>query len=689
MSRRRKVFQVKWAVLGSGCISWFNEETSLAIPKESIQLSNIFSVTKKEEVKGPGNKELYCWELVGLGSKGKLTKYLLGCLSTQERETWLERLIQGLSSRLSLFSIQGLHRIGWAFLKLGFAAEWQLSWLSLKGRQLCYSTQDSDSRLQEKECTESIDLKRTKDMFIRKDSKNLCVPQGFTKHPVLVCDFNDRSLYILIGAESECLAWKSHIEKIAFNNSNVLSDQQVTHDDVPVIVDKCIKFVYSHGIMTEGIYRLAGGNIKINKLLAEFRNNAWAVQISREDYSEHDVANVLKRFIRQLEEPLLTERLRDAFLGVARLDCDDSKLDQYRELLNQLPPVNYSTLRRLIGHLHSVADQCNKNLMPVFNLAPLWGPNMLTVDGQEASQFAQTSGEMEVFQELGNLSTGVCADLITNYPWLFNVDNVEVEKEKRMIEVLEKINFPTPTSMKRSGDIRMWVYVGSRSSGACVSLVLHPSLTVGEALLVAGQEAGLLPTELHHMYMHEVVLGEQLERPMHNKEKLLEATLRWGKWPEGDRHDNYLLVKHNQFYSEALPCAMPPLSVFADLQFSDNKVTKGTNKFNACMFSVSKASITQYRDEKTGVPQDVAAWPVEEVSWYLGAERVRGAPNNMNITFIDKNIGPTGLRSKEEPLFGRVMSFSSRELYVKWIAALLVAEYQSEVHIAEDLVMVK
>ena len=110
--------------------------------------------------------------------------------------------------------------------------------------------------------------------------------------------------------------------------------------------------------MTEGIYRLAGGNIKINKLLAEFRNNAWAVQISREDYSEHDVANVLKRFIRQasdsvqtfqiinggyfqLEEPLLTERLRDAFLGVARLDCDDSKLDQYRELLNQLPPVNY------------------------------------------------------------------------------------------------------------------------------------------------------------------------------------------------------------------------------------------------------------------------------------------------------------------------------------------------------------
>ena len=30
------------------------------------------------------------------------------------------------------------------------------------------------------------------------------------------------------------------------------------------------------------------------------RSNAWAVEISRDDYSEHDVANVVKRFVRQL-----------------------------------------------------------------------------------------------------------------------------------------------------------------------------------------------------------------------------------------------------------------------------------------------------------------------------------------------------------------------------------------------------
>ena len=127
---------------------------------------------------------------------------------------------------------------------------------------------------------------------------------------------------------------------------------------------------------------------------------------------------------------------------------------------------------------------------------------------------------------LNPLLTQVCSDLISNYPWLFNVDNVEVEKERRMLEVLEKINFPTPTSMKRSGDIRMWIYIESRTCGQCISLVLHPSLTAGEACQRAGQEAGLTPDQLEDMFIHEVVMGGCLERPLHYSEKLLDVTLR-------------------------------------------------------------------------------------------------------------------------------------------------------------------
>jgi hypothetical protein len=222
-----------------------------------------------------------------------------------------------------------------------------------------------------------------------------------------------------------------------------------------------------------------------------------------------------------------------------------------------------------MGHLHTVADQCDKNLMPVLNLAPLWGPNITTVDGQEAScqQFGTTSGEMESFHAVGGVSTIVCADFLTHYPGLFNVDNSEVEKEKKMLEILEKINFPTPTSVKRSGDIRMWIYIESRTSGtAPVSLVLHPSLTAGDALRAAGEEAGLSGPALQSMQVHEVVLGGALERPLHHAEKLLDVTLRWGSWPETDRHDNYLLLKSNHFYEEvgvALVCCLQLLHLLS------------------------------------------------------------------------------------------------------------------------------
>ena len=69
------------------------------------------------------------------------------------------------------------------------------------------------------------------------------------------------------------------------------------------------------------------------------------------------MANVLKRFVRQLEAPLLTEQLRDDFLKVAdtgntgEQQTDDERLESYRHLLAKLPAINYNTLRRLVSLL--------------------------------------------------------------------------------------------------------------------------------------------------------------------------------------------------------------------------------------------------------------------------------------------------------------------------------------------------
>ena len=91
--------------------------------------------------------------------------------------------------------------------------------------------------------------------------------------------------------------------------------------------------------------------------------------------------------------------MRSQFLETAAIEVEEERLAKYSDLLARMPSINYNTLRRLMGHLHTVAAQSDKNLMPILNLAPLWGPNITTVDiKQEGGHiYGQTSGEMESF----------------------------------------------------------------------------------------------------------------------------------------------------------------------------------------------------------------------------------------------------------------------------------------------------
>ena len=69
--------------------------------------------------------------------------------------------------------------------------------------------------------------------------------------------------------------------------------------------------------MSEGIYRRSGANSNVTKLLTLFRQDAWSVQLTRQEYTEYDVSSVLKRFLRDLPEPLLTIELHSQLCEIA------------------------------------------------------------------------------------------------------------------------------------------------------------------------------------------------------------------------------------------------------------------------------------------------------------------------------------------------------------------------------------
>lgn len=61
--------------------------------------------------------------------------------------------------------------------------------------------------------------------------------------------------------------------------------------------------------MSEGIYRRSGSSSAVVRLLEEFRKDAWATQITKSSYSEHDVATALRRFLRDLPDPLIPTKV--------------------------------------------------------------------------------------------------------------------------------------------------------------------------------------------------------------------------------------------------------------------------------------------------------------------------------------------------------------------------------------------
>lgn len=81
------------------------------------------------------------------------------------------------------------------------------------------------------------------------------------------------------------------------------------------------------------------------------------MKLQFDDYPDiHAVAGLIKLYLRQLPDPLLTGKLYNDWIANAEETLNEEdhnkKLYTYKALLDGLPPSNYTTLRFLILHLN-------------------------------------------------------------------------------------------------------------------------------------------------------------------------------------------------------------------------------------------------------------------------------------------------------------------------------------------------
>ncbi|KAM9462010.1 SH3 domain-binding protein 1 [Clarias gariepinus] len=155
----------------------------------------------------------------------------------------------------------------------------------------------------------------------------------------------------------------------------LLSHLKSCEKEIAEPIQECVSMLLRTGLKEEGLFRLAAAASVVKKL----KNSLNSGMVDHDEFcaDPHAVAGVLKSYLRELPEPLMTFELYNEWFKAAGEKDLDEKLEQFRTVLKKLPSENYTNLRYLIQFLACLSEYQAVNRMTPSNIAIVLGPNLL------------------------------------------------------------------------------------------------------------------------------------------------------------------------------------------------------------------------------------------------------------------------------------------------------------------------
>ncbi|NXM31795.1 MYO9B protein, partial [Oxyruncus cristatus] len=177
--------------------------------------------------------------------------------------------------------------------------------------------------------------------------------------------------------QSSCTSCGKKNEQDAESRHFGVSVSSLTSErnSVPVVMEKLLEYVEMHGLYTEGIYRKSGSANRMKELKQLLQADPNSVKL--ENYPIHTITGILKQWLRELPDPLMTSAQYNDFLRAVELPEKHEQLCAIYSVLEQLPQANHNTLERLIFHLVKVALIEDVNRMSPNALAIVFAPCLL------------------------------------------------------------------------------------------------------------------------------------------------------------------------------------------------------------------------------------------------------------------------------------------------------------------------
>ncbi|XP_059868704.1 arf-GAP with Rho-GAP domain, ANK repeat and PH domain-containing protein 2 isoform X3 [Delphinus delphis] len=597
----------KWCVLEGGFLSYYENDKSTT-PNGTININEVICLAVHKEDFCLNTGPIFTFEIYLPSERA----FLFGAETSQAQRKWTEAI----AKHFVPFVAENLTEadydlIGQLYYKDCHALDqWRKGWFAMDKSSLRFCLQMQEGQ------EDRMHLRRLQELTIS------TVLQNGEKLDVLLLVEKGRTLYIHGHTKLDFTVWHTAIAKAAGTDGNALQDQQLSKNDVPIIVNSCIAFVTQYGLGCKYIYQKNGDPLHVSELLESFKKDARSFKLMAGKHQLEDVTDVLKSFLSDIDDALLTKELYPYWISALDTQDDKERIKKYGAFIRTLPGVNRATLAAIIEHLYRVQKCSEINHMNAHNLALVFSSCLFQTKGQ-------TSEEVNVIE-----------DLINNYVEIFEVS--------------------------QAGDLLIEVYVERKEPDCSIIIRISPVMEAEELTNDILAIKNIIPTKDDIWATFEVIENEELERPLHYTENVLEQVLRWSSLAEPG--SAYLVVKRFltidavKHYNERKALESIKEGVLK-IKEEPSKILSG-NKFQDRYFVLRDGYLFLYKDMKSSKPDKM--FSLSSMKFYLGVKKKMKPPTSWGLTaYSEKHLWH--------------LCCDSSQTQMEWMANIFIAQHESDI----------
>jgi len=166
------------------------------------------------------------------------------------------------------------------------------------------------------------------------------------------------------------------LPKVAMFGRDLQEQLYLESRGFPVLIEKCSEAVEYRGLEMEGIYRKSGPISQLREIMTALSRDEQPDMLS-DQYDVTTVTSLLKLYLRELPNPVITYELYPKFIEVMEMRELEERIAEIRHLLALLPPTHKTTLKYVVEHLYRVQEYASFNQMTSKNLSLVFGPALI------------------------------------------------------------------------------------------------------------------------------------------------------------------------------------------------------------------------------------------------------------------------------------------------------------------------